>query len=179
MFRTPTGLMPLAIRAGIERWAMNAVRIPIFAASARRRSDCETGRISPPRPTSPRKMDSAARGRSYTLDASAAATARSPPARSIAHRRRHSGTRRAAKMKGPRACREQRGGERVSDCRIQLLLVAEFRSRTSLRAPESRSAPVGCLRGEPSLHCPMHDSPCPRETAPTDSRPGRVLPRSS
>ena len=54
------------------------MRKPSCAASATRRSPWDTGRTSPPSPTSPMKMASGGRARSYTLEASATATARSP-----------------------------------------------------------------------------------------------------
>src|SRR5207249_12269930 len=55
-----------------ERADRNARRKPWRAASARRRSTPATGRISPPRPTSPRKSASAGTGRSWTVETRAA-----------------------------------------------------------------------------------------------------------
>src|SRR6185437_4769764 len=75
---TPIAFTSLGTRPLADRCATNAFRIPILAASARRRSVCATGRISPPSPTSPMNTASDGNARSYTLDASAAATARSP-----------------------------------------------------------------------------------------------------
>ena len=53
-----------AARFGTPRSARYATVIPMFAASASRRSACDTGRISPPSPTSPRKTASCGSARS-------------------------------------------------------------------------------------------------------------------
>ena len=65
-----------------------AVVMPMFAASARRRSACDTGRISPPSPTSPTKTASAgARGRTRSTRAPRRRRDRLP-APAVARRRR-------------------------------------------------------------------------------------------
>ena len=62
--RTPTARSAAGTRFGTPRSARYAVVMPIFAASASRRSACDTGRISPPSPTSPMNTASCGSARS-------------------------------------------------------------------------------------------------------------------
>ena len=149
--RTPTARKLTRGRAcGTPRSARYAVVIPMFAASASRRSACDTGRISPPSPTSPRKTASCGSARSYTLDASAAATARSP-AGSCSRTPPTTLRNTSSCANGePGALVEHREQQReAARRRSRWPRAAACRSPPSRRAPAPRRAPGACLRAAP------------------------------